>query len=165
MLKGGRFNFHPTPMQISPTQLASTAPFANASGGLEKNGKPQSGLIDLTTPAPTSDTTLVTPEEAVSVSLSALPPPPEPAHTPAPVYAEIWKGSQKVAQIDFHGDVVSLTGQQQSTGSAGSLAGPIVAAQRTVQLAQQLGGEIRVAGLSIDSQTLVMRAKIANTYL
>jgi hypothetical protein len=165
MLKGCRFNFHPTPMQISPTQLASTAPFANSSSGPEKNGKPLTGPIDLTAPAQTTDAASAIAEEAVSVSISTASPPPEPAYTPAPVYAEIWKGSQKVAQIDFHGDVVSLTGQPASTGSAGSLAGPIVAAQRTAQLAQQLGGEIRVAGLSIDSQTLVMRAKIANTYL
>lgn len=169
MLKGGRLNFHRAPMQISPTALPATpllasTVLASTIAGPDKNGKPLAGPADPAAPQ-TSTTDLPAPTEAVSISLSSAAPPPEAASMPAPVYAEIWKGAQKVAQIDFHGDVVALAGQPQSTGSAGSLAGPILAAQRTVQLARQLGGEIRVAGLPVDSQTLVMRAKIANTYL
>lgn len=82
---------------------------------------------------------------------------------PSPIYAEIWKGMIKVAQIDIHGHVSSFSGLVQS--SSGGIAGPILAAQRAVQVAQQVGGEIRAGGLPLDSQTLIMRARLAKTYI
>ncbi len=81
---------------------------------------------------------------------------------PAPVYAEIWQGDIKVAQVDIHGHVTSYSAMLASGG--GGLAGPLVAAQRAVQVAQLLGGEIRSAGQPLDKQTLLMRAKLASTY-
>ena len=81
---------------------------------------------------------------------------------PAPVYAEIWQGDIKVAQVDIHGHVTSYSAMLASGG--GGLAGPLVAAQRAVQVAQLLGGESRSAGQSLDKQTLLMRAKLASTY-
>jgi hypothetical protein len=59
--------------------------------------------------------------------------------------------------------VISLNGMVAS-GGGGSLAGPLLAAQRAVQVAQQVGGEIRSAGQSLDGQTLLMRARLAKTY-
>ena len=102
--------------------------------------------------------------EAVdSVSVSTEARQKEASNVPAPIYAEIWKGSIKVAQVDVHGHVTSFTGMVAPGGGA-SVAGPLLAAQRAVQVAQQVGGEIRAAGQSLDSQTLVMRAKLASTY-
>lgn len=82
---------------------------------------------------------------------------------PAPVYAEIWRDGHKVAQVDIHGTVSGLAGQV--AGGGGSLAGPLLAAQRAVQVAWQTGGEIRVAGQALDGQTLMMRARLAKTYV
>ncbi|GAB1394743.1 hypothetical protein MASR1M60_29070 [Rhodocyclaceae bacterium] len=81
---------------------------------------------------------------------------------PAAVYAEIWQGDIKVAQVDIHGHVTSYSAMLASGG--GGLAGPLAAAQRAVQVAQMLGGEIRSAGQSLDKQTLLMRAKLASAY-
>ena len=82
---------------------------------------------------------------------------------PAPVYAEIWRGNIKLAQIDTRGQVTSFSGPV-GTDSGSSSAGGILAAQRTIQLAQQFGGEIRVAGLSLDHQTVLMRARLETAY-
>lgn len=83
-------------------------------------------------------------------------------NSPAPVYAEIWQGSIKIAQVDLHGHVTSFSPLLASGG--GGLAGPVQAAQRAVQVARMTGGEIRSAGQSLDGQTLMMRARLANTY-
>lgn len=83
-------------------------------------------------------------------------------YVPAPVYAEIWKGSVKLAEIDIHGHVSSHSMLVPSGG--GGLAGPLVAAQRALQLEQQTGGEIRIGGQPLDGPTLLMRARLANAY-
>lgn len=82
---------------------------------------------------------------------------------PAPVYAEIWKGDMKLAEIDIHGHVTSFSGLVPS--GRGSAGGALVAAQRAVQMAQLTGGEIRAAGQVIDGKTLLMRARLANAYV
>lgn len=102
---------------------------------------------------------------AVEVSLSpaasaALPA--EPARL-APVYAEIWRDGVRVAEVDIHGQVSSPSGVVGAAGSG--LAGPLLAAQRAVQVARQLGGEIRTASGPVDSQTLLMRERLASKYL
>ncbi len=102
-------------------------------------------------------------ESVDSVSVSPEARRKEASNAPAAIYAEIWKGSVKVAQVDVHGHVTSFTGMVAAGGGA-SVAGPLLAAQRAVQVAQQVGGEIRAAGQSFDSQTLVMRAKLASAY-
>lgn len=84
-------------------------------------------------------------------------------HVPAPVYAEIWKGSVKIAQVDIYGHITSSAGMLIA-GSAGGGGGPIAAAQRAVQVAQQTGGEVRVAGAAINNQTLLTRARLASAY-
>lgn len=81
----------------------------------------------------------------------------------APIYAEIWKGAVKVAQVDIYGRVVSYSGLVSSGG--GGVAGPLQAAQRAIQVARQTGGEIRTAGQVVDRQTLAMRARLEQTYL
>ncbi len=81
---------------------------------------------------------------------------------PGRIYAEIWKDGVKLAQIDVHGQVIAADGSVKRGG--GALAGPLLAAQRAVQVARQTGGEIRAAGQPIDPQTLLMRARLANTY-
>jgi hypothetical protein len=78
-----------------------------------------------------------------------------------PVYAEIWKGSVKLAQVDIHGHVTSFSGTSAAGAGGG---GTLIAAQRAVQLAQQTGGEIRVAGTPLNGQTLLTRARLANAY-
>lgn len=100
---------------------------------------------------------------ADKVSLSAEATADERSELPAPIYAEIWKEGVKIAQVDVHGRVMSFSGMV-SSAEGGGLAGALLAAQRAVQVARQVGGEIRAAGQSLDSQTLLMRARLARTY-
>ena len=83
----------------------------------------------------------------------------------APVYAEIWKNGMKIAEIDIHGAVSSVnnlvTSAQGTVGSGGA----ILAARRAAEIARSIGGEIRVGGQIMDSQTLEMRAKLTKAYL
>ena len=111
-------------------------------------------------PASTNDTAA-----AVEVSLSpaaSAAPPAEPTRL-APLYAEIWRDGVRVAEVDIHGQVSSPTGVVGAAGSG--LAGPLLAAQRAVQAARQLGGEIRTASGPVDPQTLLMRERLASKYL
>lgn len=101
-------------------------------------------------------------ESTDTVSLSAEVRDQQVNDAPAPVYAEIWKGAIKVAQVDVYGHVVSYSGLVAAGG--GGVAGPLLAAQRAIQVAQQTGGEIRTAGQALDGQTLLMRARLANAY-
>ena len=81
-----------------------------------------------------------------------------------PVYAEIWKNGTKVAEIDFHGGVNPLNGLVASAqGSAGG-AGALLAARRAAEIVRAIGGEIRVGGQVMDSQTLDMRARLKMAY-
>lgn len=104
---------------------------------------------------------------ATEVSLSAeasaaQQPAAEQAPVLAPIYAEIWRDGQRIAQVDIHGQVSSSAGVIATAGSG--IAGPLLAAQRAVQTARQLGGEIRIAGQALDSQTVLMRERLANAY-
>ena len=155
-------------MQISSPTLALVTPLPGAPTGIETRGKSAQGApanAGELTPARSNVATPVTVENdaADSVSVSAQARAQETSNAPAPVYAEIWKGAIKVAQVDIHGHVISLTGLV-SSGGGGSIAGPLLAAQRAVQVAQQVGGEIRSAGQPVDGQTLLMRARLAKAY-
>lgn len=126
----------------------------DASARLSNNTVNASGDASQATPAAG--------DSGTPVSLSAAAQASAEKNVPAAVYAEIWQGSVKIAQVDIHGHVSSYSPLVASGG--GGLAGPLVAAQRAVQLARLTGGEIRAAGQALDSQTLLMRAKLANTY-
>jgi len=80
----------------------------------------------------------------------------------AGVYAEIWKNGVKVAQVDNHGGVTSFVGGV--AGSTGSGGGQVMASLRAAQIAQSIGGEIRVAGQVLDGATLAMRARLRQVY-
>lgn len=104
-------------------------------------------------------------DEATTVSLSGAAQANAPAPAAAqlyPLYAEIWRDGQRVAEVDIHGQVSSPSGVVGTSGSG--MAGPLLAAQRAVQVARQLGGEIRTASGPVDSQTLLMRERLANVY-
>ena len=99
--------------------------------------------------------------DADRVTLST---PAEPQLDLVPVYAEIWKNGTKVAEIDVHGGVNPLNGLVASAqGSAGS-AGTLLAARRAAEIVRSIGGEIRVGGQVMDSQTLDMRARLKMAY-
>lgn len=158
-------------MQIAPSTTPILAPVVSGvsvSTGADARGKTtQSANEQLATAragkSEKSEAASVEIESVDSVSVSPEARRKEESNAPAAVYAEIWKGSVKVAQVDVHGHVTSFTGMVAPGGGA-SVAGPLLAAQRAVQVAQQVGGEIRAAGQSLDSQTLVMRAKLASAY-
>jgi hypothetical protein len=80
----------------------------------------------------------------------------------AGIFAEIWKNGVKVAQVDNHGGVTSFIGPM--AGSSGGGGGAMMASLRAAQIAQSIGGEIRVAGQVTDGATLSMRAKLREMY-
>ena len=82
---------------------------------------------------------------------------------PAPVYAEVWKDGLKVAEVDSHGSVSASSGLIRLPTGGGS-GGAWLAAARAAQIAQAVGGEIRVAGQTMDGQTLAMRVKLQTAY-
>lgn len=153
-------------MQISPPISPLLSPLTGAPAGPEARGKATQGAIHepVAPRVETSEPVVPESDTADIVSVSPQAREQEASAMPAPVYAEIWKGGQKVAQVDIHGHVVSLNGMVASGGGS-SLAGPLLAAQRAVQVAQQVGGEIRSAGQSLDGQTLLMRARLAKAYV
>lgn len=158
-------------MQIAAPTLPLVSPAATPQTGPEARGKntqaPARELLK-SSPAAVPAATEIDSSEAqegagASVSVSAEARGKDQTAIPAAIYAEIWRGGMKVAQVDVHGHVTSLSGLVAS-GGGGSLAGPLLAAQRAVQVAQQVGGEIRSAGQSLDGQTLMMRARLAKAY-
>lgn len=152
-------------MQIATTANPVLSPLLNAAAAPDAQARATTDSKRAqAAPAPVEERPAPAVEDSGDVvSVSAAARSPEAADVPAPVYAEIWKGAVKMAQVDIHGHVVSLNGMVAS-GGGGSLAGPLLAAQRAVQVAQQVGGEIRSAGQSLDRQTLLMRARLATTY-
>jgi hypothetical protein len=151
-------------MQISPANSALVSPLPSKPTGFASPGKGSlDGLtarhIDPPDPDPAPAGNAATDSVSISPEVRSH----EASNAPTPVYAEIWKGTVKVAQIDIHGQVHSYSGLLASSGGGG-VAGALLAAQRAVQVAQQVGGEIRTAGQAIDSQTLVMRARLAHSY-
>lgn len=83
---------------------------------------------------------------------------------PLPVYAEIWKDGVKIAEIDNHGGVVSFAGPVAAAPPGGAAGGTLQAAIRAAQVAQSVGGEIRINGVTVDAGTMRMRAQLATTY-
>lgn len=155
-------------MQIAPPTPSILAPLVGVPTGADARGKTTQSAEQQLATARTGklekpEVPAAENESVDSVSVSTEARRKEANNAPAAVYAEIWKGAIKVAQVDVHGHVTSFTGMVAPGGGA-SVAGPLLAAQRAVQVAQQVGGEIRAAGQSLDSQTLVMRAKLANAY-
>jgi hypothetical protein len=153
-------------MPITPLTAALGSPQTGLPTGPDKSGSnlqrtPNAPVAvrPAATNVPPADTT---PDSTDTVSLSAEIKSPEVRDLQVPVYAEIWKGTVKLAQVDIHGHVSSFTGLVASGG--GGRASPLIAAQRAVQVAQQTGGEIRTAGQPLDGQTLLMRARLASTY-
>jgi hypothetical protein len=150
-------------MQISPPSPALVSSLAGSTAALDKAGKSsQNPLVELATSAAAVAPVESGRGEVDTVSLSAEVRSREVGNAPAPVYAEIWKGAIKVAQVDIYGQVVSYSGLVPAGG--GGVAGPLLAAQRAIQVAQQTGGEIRAAGQALDNQTLMMRARLASAY-
>jgi hypothetical protein len=96
------------------------------------------------------------------LTLSSHRPTTEPT-APSPVYAEVWKDGLKVANIDTHGTVTSFSGPVASP-LGGAIGGPWLAAVRAAQVAQAVGGEIRINGLTVDAGTAKMRARLEVTY-
>jgi hypothetical protein len=80
------------------------------------------------------------------------------------IYAEIWKGNIKVAQIDAHGGVTSFVGRIAGMAGASGGGGAIMASLRAAQIAQAVGGEIRVAGQITGGAALAMRARVQQLY-
>jgi hypothetical protein len=151
-------------MHITPANAALVSPLPSKPTGSASTGK--GSLDELTarrTDPPAPDPAPAGSLATDSVSISPEVHSHEASNTPAPVYAEIWKGTVKIAQIDIHGQVHSYSGLLASSGGGG-VAGALLAAQRAVQVAQQVGGEIRTAGQAIDSQTLLMSARLAHAY-
>lgn len=150
-------------MQISPPSLPIATAANTPSHGPDKSSAQTTQQSPVRQVAQSLDTS--PPQAAETLSLSAA----ATANLAAsevkpttPVYAEIWKGPVKVAQVDIYGHVESFAGPSIPDG--GSLTGHLLAAQRTVQMAQLTGGEIRTAGQTLDSQTLLMRARLASAY-
>lgn len=81
-----------------------------------------------------------------------------------PVYAEIWKGGAKVAEIDIHGGVTPVNGLVAAAPGTVAGDGALLAARRAAEIVRSIGGEIRVGGQVMDSQTLDMRARLRQMY-
>lgn len=151
-------------MQILPSVQSTSSALPGTTAAPDKNpaatrNPPDAAPTRLITNQPQEN---IAADESTSVAISAETRIAEARETQVPIYAEIWKGAIKLAQIDIHGHVISFSGLVPSGG--GGLAGPLLAAQRTVQVAQQTGGEIRSAGQSLDGQTLLMRARLEKAY-
>ncbi len=150
-------------MQIQPPSTILVSSLAASASAPDKGGRAdRNSSTEIAAPVVAATPGDAERNDAATVSLSAEVRTRELGDTPAPVYAEIWKGSIKVAQVDIYGQVVSYSGLL--AGGGGGVAGPLLAAQRAIQLAQQTGGEIRTAGQVLDNQTLLMRAKLARAY-
>ena len=81
-----------------------------------------------------------------------------------PVYAEIWKDGAKVAEIDIHGGVTPVNGLVAAAPGTVAGDGALLAARRAAEIVRSIGGEIRVGGQVMDSQTLDMRARLTQMY-
>lgn len=155
-------------MSISPIsssldvlQLSGNSLVAGAGNS---TGKPASGLSvnDVTPPA--REQSPPAGVEGAQVTLSNGAAVLTQTYVPAPVYAEVWKGGQKMAVIDSRGHVMALTGMIAPSQTGGGGGGQELAARRAAQIAHSIGGEIRVAGQTMDVPTLNMRAKLESAY-
>lgn len=135
-------------------------------------------LLTGTTPGDTAPSTTAAPSRpAAATTTNAAAPAPansdtvtlSPAHdrpdhaAAAPIYAEVWKDGLKIAAIDNHGSVISYAGPL-AAAAGGAAGGPWIAAIRAAQVAQSVGGEIRINGLTLDAGTLRTRAQLETAY-
>jgi hypothetical protein len=156
-------------MQTPPLTASLVSTLSGTPSGTDQNGKSvrtasnQSLILPAVASAAAAADGDLAGAASEAVSLSANVQIEAARDLPAPVYAEIWKGAMKVAQVDIHGHVTSYSGLVPSGG--GGVGGPLLAAQRAVQVAQSIGGEIRTAGQALDGNTLLMRARLASAYL
>ena len=155
-------------MQISPPSsnqpLQALLPNNTSAAGSQgsqahASGTSTAAAVSSTPPNDAKDTA-----ESTQVTLSATQQTRGNAPEFAPVFAEIWKQGIKVAEIDIYGGVNPVNGLvapiQGTVGSGGAL----LAARRAVEIARSVGGEIRVGGQIMDSQTLDMRARLKVVY-
>lgn len=155
-------------MSISP--LASSPDILQVAGGQlatgsgNSAGKPASGLSVNDAAPPAREQTPPAGVEGARVTLSDGAAAMTQTHAPAPVYAEVWKGGQKMAVIDSRGNVVALNGLIAAAQTGGSGGGQGLAARRAAQIAHSIGGEIRVAGQVMDVPSLTMRARLESAY-
>lgn len=150
------------PIAVAPVQLSQplqTAPIVSGDGN--SSGRPSStrnsGGASGVSPAVEKEIPL-----AETVTLSATKASSGIAYTPAAPYAEIWKDGRKVASVDSRGNV-SAYGDFVAP-SLGGGSGISQAAQRAIQIARAVGGEIRVAGIVTDAATLTTGALLRETY-
>ncbi len=150
-------------MQITSATVA--LPTLTPTAGSAAGGRDANALASTPQPAPEASLAAGKSDEApqseVSLSSNATESTAQSAN--AVLYAEIWKDGRKIASVDSHGKVTSFSGiVPPAEGS--SIGGPLRAAMRATQVAQSVGGEIRVAGQVIDATTLSMRARLAQAY-
>lgn len=155
-------------MQVSPfgSSPVDTLPSA-ASAAVVANGnvaKEAGGMPSVAATAPAAQVPASVAQEGDRVTLSRSGAAATQTPMPAPVYAEIWKDGLRVAVVDSQGSVVSLNGLLASSPMGSSGGGPELAARRAMQIAHAVGGEIRVAGQTLDAPTLTMRAKLKAAY-
>ena len=127
-------------MQITPPSPSLVSPLAVQTTGPEKNGRPDRNPLDEGNAAngsnaansansskeaksaqaaqTTAQENNGTPAVSENISISEASRTAVSSRMPAPVYAEIWKGDIKVAQIDIHGQVQSFSGLVASGGGA-----------------------------------------------
>jgi hypothetical protein len=150
-------------MQITPSTV--TLPTLAPAAGSANSGRDANALSTANQPT-ISHTVIASETDAVpqsDVSLSANASESASQTADAVLYAEIWKDGRKVAQVDSHGRVTSFSGSV-APAEGSSIGGPLRAALRATQVAQAVGGEIRVAGQVLDGATLSMRARLAQAY-
>lgn len=152
-------------MQISGTNVGLLSPLSDAQTGKDIAGQSAQGGInansasslktnqsaDVSAEAGAQDRIAISSDFGLAASSRA----------PTPVYAEIWKGAVKLAEVDIHGHITSFSGMLAVGGGGG---GPVAAAQRAVQVAQQMGGEVRVAGTPVNNQAFLTRARLESAY-
>lgn len=152
-------------MQISGTNVGLLSPLTDAQTGQDIAGQSAQGAIDTSSASrlkinksadiPADAGSLDTVAISSGSGLAAS------GRAPTPVYAEIWKGAVKLAEVDVHGHITSFSGMLTVGGGGG---GPVAAARRAVQVAQQMGGEVRVAGSPVNNQTFLTRARLESAY-
>ncbi|MDD5177209.1 MAG: hypothetical protein PHQ05_12390 [Sterolibacterium sp.] len=147
-------------MHISPfaNQAPQTSPHFNSSAASS-----QGTLTPVNESTPPPSESRDTPEGA-RVTLTATQKSNGNAPELAQVYAEIWKNGIKVAEIDIHGGVNSISGLVASAQGTVGGGGVLLAARRAAEIVRYIGGEIRVGDQIVDSRTLDMRAKLKIAY-
>ncbi|MFA7280719.1 MAG: hypothetical protein WC100_11550 [Sterolibacterium sp.] len=146
----------PSPQALLPESL----PNINRQGSFAEKGTPATSPgISATTPGAAKDAA-----DGERVTLTAVGTAQRGMADLVPVYAEIWKGGAKVAEIDIHGGVTPVNGLVAASPGTVAGDGALLAARRAAEIVRSIGGEIRVGGQVMDSQTLDMRARLRQMY-